>query len=117
MSDYILQQSRGTTAVSFFIKLSKPGLYKLQIYALPFSDTSENLPGVFNYLINCTNTQVTLIPFPKQYGQWKEGCFLSEPLDGQLVQNRTTKGSASTFQHVYFKVDVPKANSGGSDRG
>ena len=58
MSDYILQQSRGSSAVSFFIKLPKPGLYKLQMYALPFSDTSENLPGVFNYLINCTNTQV-----------------------------------------------------------
>ena len=57
-SDYILQQSLGTTGVTFFIKLPKTGLYKLQIYALEVADSSENLPGVFNYLINCTNTLV-----------------------------------------------------------
>jgi len=58
LSDYIVQQSRGTTSVTFLIKLPKTGLYKLQVYALPFADTSENLPGVFNYLINCISTQV-----------------------------------------------------------
>lgn len=109
-SDYILQQSRGDNVI-LFLKLSKTGLYKLQIYALPFSDTSENLPGVYNYLISCTNTQATLVPYPKQYGQWKDGCYLHEPLEGQLQRTRTSKGSASTLQHYYFKVDVPKANS------
>ncbi len=109
-SDYILQQGRGNT-VYFVLKLPKTGMYKFQVYALPFSDTSESLPGVYNYLINCRMTQATLIPFPKQYGQWKEGCFLSEPLEGQLQANRPMKGSASSFQYIYFKVGVPKANS------
>jgi hypothetical protein len=110
-TDYVLQQSRGSSSVTFQIKLPKPGLYKLQVYGLPFSDPSENLPGVYNYLINCTNTYTTLTTFPKQYGQWKEGCFLHEPLEGHLQQNRASKGLASSFNSVYFKVDVPKANS------
>ena len=79
-------------------------LRTLQVYALPFSDPSENLPGVYNYLINCANVHAKPIQFPKQYGQWKEGCFLHEPLDGHLQQNRPSKGLASSFNHVYFKV-------------
>jgi len=110
-TDYVLQQSRGTTAVTFHLKIPKPGLYKLQVYGLPFSDPSENLPGVYNYLINCTNTISDVGQFPKQYGQWKEGCYLHEPLDGNLQPNRKLKGSSSSPNHVYFKVDVPKANS------
>lgn len=76
----------------------------LQVYALPFSDPSENLPGVYNYLINCANVYAKPIQFPKQYGQWKEGCLLHEPLDGHLQQNRASKSLASSFNHVYFKV-------------
>jgi hypothetical protein len=93
------------------LKLPKIGLYKFQIFGLPYSDTSESLPGVYNYLINCQNTYASLVPYPKQYGQWKEGCYLSEPTEGQLDPNRPNKGSASTFQYVYFKLDVPKANA------
>lgn len=76
----------------------------LQVYGLPFSDPSENLPGVYNYLINCTKTSPNVGAFPKQYGQWKEGCYLYEPTDGHLQQNRASKGSAPTFNQVYFKV-------------
>jgi hypothetical protein len=109
-SDYILQQGQGNS-VTFLIKLPKSGMYKLQVYALPFSDQSESLPGVYNYLINCLNTYATLIPFPKQYGQWKENCYLHEPQEGQLTANRPSKGSASSYQYVYFKLIVPKANA------
>lgn len=111
LTDYVLQQSHGTSSVTFQCRLPKHGLYKLQVYALPFSDPSENLPGVYNYLINCAKVPAKPIQFPKQYGQWKEGCLLHEPLDGHLQQNRASKGLASSFNHVYFKVDVPKANS------
>ena len=109
-TDYILQQGRENTVI-FVIKLPKMGLYKFQIYGLPYSDTSESLPGVYNYLVNCHQTQASLVPFPKQYGQWKEGCFLHEPLDGQLSPNRQNKGSASTYQAIYWKLEVSKANS------
>ena len=109
-SDYVLQQSQ-SDAVIFMLKLPKTGLYKFQLYALPFSDQSENLPGVYNYLINCHNTYATLVPFPKQYGQWKEGCYLHEPLEGQLSANRPSKGSSASYQSIYFKVEVPGAQS------
>lgn len=109
-SDYILQQGQGNHVI-FMVKMPKPGMYKFQIYALPHADTSESLPGVYNYLINCHNTHANLCAFPKQYGQWKEGCFLHEPLEGHLQANRPSKGSAQSFQYMYFKIDVPKANS------
>lgn len=109
-SDYVLQQGRGNE-VFFMLKLPKIGLYKMQIYGLPYSDTSESLPGVYNYLVNCRSSYASLVPYPKQYGQWKEGCYLHEPQEGQLTANRTSKGSASSHQYVYFKLSVPKANS------
>ena len=109
-SDYILQQGEDNR-ISFNVKLPKTGMYKFQVYALPYSDTSESLPGVYNYLLACHMTYATLIPFPKQYGQWKEGCCLHEPQEGQLTPNRPSKGSASSYQYVAFKVGVPKANA------
>ena len=30
---------------------------------------------------------------------------------GHLQANRPSKGSASSYQHVYFKMDVPKAHN------
>ncbi len=109
-SDYILQQGQGNHVI-FMVRMPRQGMYKFQIYGLPYSDQSESLPGVYNYLVNCHSSHGKLSPFPKQYGQWKEGCFLHEPLEGHLTPNRPSKGSAQSFQYVYFKVDVPKAQS------
>ncbi|ESO06527.1 hypothetical protein HELRODRAFT_188380 [Helobdella robusta] len=99
VSDYVLQQSKPDKVI-LFVRLPKPGLYKLQIYALPYSDTNENLPGVFNYLISSHVAATGLPCYPKQYGQWKEGCYLLAPLDGVLARNLQR-----------FSVEVPKANS------
>lgn len=111
-SDYILQQgnaNKGT--VTFVLRFSRVGLYKLQVYALPYSDPSESLPGVFNYLINSLAVPSAAVPpFPKQYGQWKEGCFLLEPLDGHLVQNRHARTSQGT---IHFRLAVPSAKAVG----
>ncbi len=109
-SDFILQQGQGNHVI-LMVKMPKPGMYKLQVYALPYADTSESLPGVYNYLINCHGTAPNLFPFPKQYGQWKEGCFLHDPLEGHLVRERPSPGRARDLDHYYFMVDVPKANS------
>lgn len=99
VSQFVLQQST-KQGVVLFTRLATTGLYKLQIYALPYTDSNENLPGVFNYLISCRNSRPNLPPFPKQYGQWKEGCYLHTPLNGIL--NR--------ISHK-FLVSVPKAHS------
>ena len=102
LSDYIMQQGQGAS-VSFMLRLPYEGLYKLQVFALPYSDTSESLPGVFNYLIRCTGTSLSSHTFPKQYGQWKEGCYVYEPIDARI--------QASALPTMVFKLDVPKANS------
>ena len=102
LSDYIMQQGKDAT-VAFMLRLPYEGLYKLQVFALPYTDTSESLPGVFNYLIRCTGTLPSPQTFPKQYGQWKEGCYLYEPIDACIER--------STQPTTTVKLDVPKANS------
>ena len=64
---------------SFVVNVPSVGFYKLQIYGLPESAKSSELPGVFNYLINCRKLTQAVFPFPKQYAQWKDGCFMREP--------------------------------------
>lgn len=109
-TDYILQQTRSDN-VQFLLRLPKVGMYKFQLYAQPKADTSESLPSVFNYLINCRASNAGVIVFPRQYGQWKEGCYLYEPIDGFLSQNRTNLGSSSKPQSIYFKLSVPSAKA------
>lgn len=100
-SDTIFTQTNGDV-VSFIVKMSSVGYHKFQIFALPASDESKTLPGVYNYLINCTRLSHRVLQFPKQYAQWKQGCYLTEPLtidpDGPL------KG-------IHFRVLVPNATA------
>lgn len=110
-SEYTLQQSIDA-AITYVIKLPQPGFYKAQFFALPASDASESVPGVYNSLIDCRSTFVSSVPFPKQYSIWRDGgCYLYEPLDGHLQPNRPSKGGASTYQHIFFSLDVPRATS------
>lgn len=95
-SNLLFTQTQGDV-VSYIIQLPNPGYYKLQVYALPVNDDSKTLPGVYNYLINCTRAPKPVQPFPKQYAQWKEGCYLYGPL--------TIANADGT---VNFKAVVPK---------
>lgn len=65
--------------VSIFVSLPETGYYKLQLFALLLPDDSKTLPGVFNYLINCTKVASPAVTYPKQFAQWKEGCYIVEP--------------------------------------
>jgi hypothetical protein len=109
MSDYILQQG-GQGQVLFQVLLSNPGFYKLQLYGLPFHDTSESLPGIFNYLIAYSPPARAPLPsveaYPKQFGQWKEGCYLFTPQQGKLTQDMLKGGN-----ELAFKLEVPTAKS------
>lgn len=100
-SDGIFTQTQGNV-VSFLVQVPDPGYYKLQIYALPVTDESKTLPGVFNYLLNCSNVPKAPRPYPKQYAQWKEGCYLQEPL---LISKSELSGG------VNFRVTVPNAKA------
>ncbi|KAL5015684.1 hypothetical protein ScPMuIL_005273 [Solemya velum] len=101
LPEYVFTQTK-EDVVKFLVWIPKAGYYKLQIYALPLSDDSKTLPGVYNYLINCTNTPKMVQPFPKQFAQWKEGCYLTEPLN-------IPKGSP--INEIRFKVTIPNCKA------
>ena len=58
---------------------------QFQLFATLQSAASESLPGVYAYLINCKQTVADTLPFPKQFGPWKDGCYLYEPLEGTAL--------------------------------
>ena len=110
-SDFVLQQGQGQQ-VTFHLKLPAPGMYKFQLFGLPYDDTSESLPGVYNYLLNCSATLTAQpVQFPKQYGQWKEGCYLYGPQEGHLSPQLLHPSGSSSQQQLFFKLSVPKANA------
>lgn len=109
-SSFILQQSN-KQGITFLLKFPETGYYKFQLFGNPESEPGDSLVGVYNYIINCTSTLASGVPFPKQYGPWKEGGYLYEPLDGHLQHNRADKGSAKDLDHVYFKLEIPRATA------
>lgn len=104
-SDYVLHQAT-KDEIHFQLKLPDLGWYKFQIYAIPLSDSSDSFPLVYNYLIRCGAATITAVPYPKQYGLWKQGCFLYSPQEGKL-----TRQSQTHSEGIHFKMSVPKAHS------
>ena len=99
-SEFVFTQNKDGE-IHFMIHMPEaPEWYKLQIYALPASDPSKSLPNVYNYLINCTRSMLPVYSFPKQYAQWKDGCYLHEP----LVLNEHSK-----LTNIKWSVMVPRA--------
>ena len=88
--------------ISFYASLPETGYYKFQLFALPISDESTTLIGVYNYLINCKKITSAAVVYPKQFAQWKQGCSIKEPIS--LYQ-------ANSLADVHFEVMVPKANA------
>lgn len=79
LPDFVFTQTQGSV-ISFSVALPETGFYKLQLYAIPVRDPSQQLPGVYNYLINSQKMSRKVYPYPKQYAQWKEGCSMPDPL-------------------------------------
>ncbi|XP_071089876.1 uncharacterized protein [Haliotis cracherodii] len=96
--DCIFHQTDDET-ISFTISVPETGFYKFQIYALPASEDSKTLYGVYNYLISCPCASKPVRAFPKQYASWKQGCYLFEPL---YIGN-------DNLADVNFKVRIPGA--------
>ncbi|XP_041357772.1 uncharacterized protein LOC121374731 [Gigantopelta aegis] len=101
LADYVFTQRKGDT-IFFIINFPESGYYKFQIFALLASDESKSLPNVYNYLIKVDRALKAVHAFPKQYAQWKDGCYLYEP----IVLN-----SSSRLHKVNFKVHIPKAKA------
>ena len=100
-TEYVLQQGDGDE-VTFVIEVPRQGFYRLQIFGLPKDDTRETLPGVFNYLLDYRRASKKAVPFPLQYGVWKQGCHLYKPFQRDLKKDDHGK-------KVDFRLKVPGA--------
>lgn len=101
VSEFVFTQTKDGV-LTFVLMFPEAGYYKFQIFALEASDESKSLPNVYNYLIQVKDALRQAHPFPKQYAQWKDGCYLYSP----LVMNAKT-----SLAKVDFKVYVPNANA------
>ncbi|XP_053406913.1 uncharacterized protein LOC128559422 [Mercenaria mercenaria] len=101
ISDFVFTQTYCGT-ITFIIHLPESGYYKFQIFALSENDESKSLPNVYNYLINCTQALTPVFPFPKQYAQWKNGCYLHKP----LVLHKEMP-----LRDIFWKVVIPDAKA------
>lgn len=99
-NDYVLVQRRSDRMI-FVLILPEIAYYKFQIYALPSNEAGHQMVGVFNYVLHPTQILREVVPFPKQYPQWREGGFLYEPLG-------LPKGFRGAG--VRFKYFVPNAS-------
>lgn len=99
--EFVFIQTKDSV-VSFIVNCPSVGFYKLQLYAIPVYDPSQQLTGVYNYLINCQRKTDNVFPFPIQYTKWTEGCYMWEPL---IVHKEIEKPT------VNFHVKIPKAKA------
>lgn len=100
-SQFVFTQTYHGT-ITFIINLPESGYFKFQIFALPADDDCTSLPNVYNYLINCVRALHPVFPFPKQYAQWKDGCYLHEP----LVLHKE-----APLKNVFWKVIISGAKA------
>lgn len=100
-SSLIFTQSKDGL-LTFVVTFPRSGWFKLQIFALEASNESKSLPNVFNYLIHVKEALKPAYNYPKQYAQWKDGCFLYSPL---LLHSK------ASLANVQFKVFIPNALS------
>ncbi|XP_078664715.1 uncharacterized protein LOC144907475 [Branchiostoma floridae x Branchiostoma belcheri] len=93
---YELGNENGTVKARF----PKEGSYKVEMFGKDLSSSSEAVPLVANFFVECTQPLKDATPFPKVVGaKWGPGCRLHEP----------TSGTLSRDQVVNIKVDVPDA--------
>ncbi|KAK6185821.1 hypothetical protein SNE40_007969 [Patella caerulea] len=100
VSEHVFVQME-KSAISFQIGFPESGYYKFQIFALRQSNSSKSLPNVYNYLIHCKQALNPVYPCPKQYVEYKNGCYLYEP---------KFLNSSVRLRGVNFKICVPNAN-------
>lgn len=98
--EFVFIQTKDSV-VSFIVSCPSVGFYKLQLYAIPVHDPNQQLPGVYNYLINCRKKTEDVYPFSRQYALWKKGCYIWEPL---VVHKEIRKPT------VNFHLKSPRPN-------
>lgn len=100
-SEYVFIQS-GDSEVKLLVEPPRLGFFLLCVHGNPFTDSSHQIPGLYNYLIYCKAVTKEVVPYPKQFGYWKEGCYMWKPLSIK---------SGLSGEFVPFAVRVPRAKT------
>jgi hypothetical protein len=100
-SDNVFIQS-DDTEVKLLVSLPRTGFFVLCVHGNPFTDNSHQIPGLYNYLIHCKAIAEEVTPYPKQFGYWKEGCYMWKPMHIK---------SGLNGEFVPFAVRVPRATT------
>ena len=82
-SSYVLQNTT-ENSIKFNVELPKKGSYKFTLFGLPVDMAGENVPALYNCLVECGHGNSQAVPFPKQFSQWKNSGVLKSPTAGQL---------------------------------
>lgn len=90
------------TEVKLLVSLPRTGFFILCVHGNPFTDNSHQIPGLYNYLIYCKTVNQEVIEYPKQFGYWKEGCYMWKPMSIKPGLNG---------EFVPFAVRVPRATT------
>lgn len=100
-SEFVFTQTKDNV-LSFIVTFPESGWYKFQVFALDAKSEEKSLPNVYNYLIHVKEALKPAYNYPKQYAQWKDGCYLYSP----IILNAKT-----SLAKVEFKVFVPNAKA------
>lgn len=98
-SEFIFIQSV-SEGIRLCVLLPQEGFFALCIHGNLFEDNSQQIPGLFNYLIHCKQLTSPVVRYPKQFGYWKEGCYMWEPL---------SISPKSETVLIPFRVRIPRA--------
>lgn len=102
LPEYIMAQRKDKDSVRFYVGFPDNGWYKLQLFALEESSSTESLPNVYNYLIEVTGNHKPAIPYAKAYTKFFTDCC---ELDEPLALNEHSKN----LDNVKFEMTVPGA--------
>ena len=87
--------------VSYILRFLERAIYVFSVYAGYSESRSQSLDCACRYLIQCNNTNDTLLrTYPKTLQYWRK-CRLHEPTSGELKLNR----------NIRFKLEVFKAEA------
>ncbi|KAM4809770.1 kyphoscoliosis peptidase-like [Rhinophrynus dorsalis] len=82
--------------ITISVHLPERGNYKLSIFAR--NQESQDFSHALDYVIRCFSDN-PLLPFPKVYSAWRQGCTLLQPRSGLLTAE----------SWVIFRVRIPGA--------
>ena len=69
------------------LRIPEAGIYHLKIFSLDTKGEMEELPLLYNYIIEASHPKENYLPFPETSSDWPVGSKLLEPTNGILLAN------------------------------